>query len=268
MYKRPTFYLFGMAIGALLLGGCATQSDTPSPDAITDYKETKFTSAARHRSTMRCYTVLGKTYKPTYVKLGQTMHGISSWYGPNFHGKLTSNGERYNMYAHTAAHKTWPMDTMVKVTNLQNGKSTVVRINDRGPFVKGRVIDCSYAAGKALGLDKMGIAKVRLEVVGFAGQTQTSKAIALKKAKHMQEKVKLNDFGIQLGAFNHYAGAKATQQEYKEILKDKKYRLEIKPSRNKQGDKIYRVWLMGFDSEKAARDYRACQGLSGPIVRT
>jgi len=266
MLKRYTFLMFGIAAGVLFFNGCSSKK-SPVSESISDYKDTKFTSAARHRSTMRCYTVLGRTYQPTYVKIGQTMTGISSWYGPNFHGKLTSNGERYNMHARTAAHKTWPMDTMVKVTNLQNGKSTVVRINDRGPFVKGRVIDCSYAAGKALGLDKMGIAKVRLEVVGFAGKTQSPQKIALQKATHTQEKVKLKDFGIQLGAFSHYAGAKATKKEYKEVLKNKKYRLEIKPSKSESGKKIYRVSLMGFDSEEAARDYRACQGLNGPIVR-
>ena len=127
---------------------------------------TKHTSAARHKATMRSYRVLGKQYHPTYVEVGQVMNGISSWYGPNFHGKYTSNGEVYDMHARTAAHKTWPMDTMVKVSNLQNGKSTIVRINDRGPFVKGRVIDCSYAAGKEIGLDRLGIAKVSVEVIG------------------------------------------------------------------------------------------------------
>ena len=255
-------YILSITVFAaiLLLGGCSSKS--PS------YKETKFTSAARHKSTMKCYTVLGRTYQPTYVEIGQTMEGISSWYGPNFHGKLTSNGERYNMYKKTAAHKTWPMDTMVRVTNLQNGRSTVVRINDRGPFVKGRIIDCSYAAGKALGLDKMGIAKVRLEVVGFAGKVQSEQSIARQKATRTQERRKLNDFGIQLGAFRYYAGAKATQKEYAQLFgQQKKYRVLIKRSEDAEGKKLYRVWLMGFVSEEAARDFRACQGLSGPIVR-
>jgi rare lipoprotein A len=262
MSKRRSFlFLAGVFFPLmLLLDGCSGQKPLK-------YEDTKFTSAARHKATMRCYTVLGRTYQPTYVKLGQTMKGISSWYGPNFHGKLTSNGERYNMHAKTAAHKTWPMDTMVKVTNLQNGRSTVVRINDRGPFVRGRIIDCSYAAGKELGLDKMGIAKVRIEVVGFAGKVQSPQTIALQKATHTQTSVKLNDFGIQLGAFTHYAGARATQKEYREILKNKKYRVLIKPSGEGKGKKLYRVWLMGFPSEEAARDYRACQGLNGPIVR-
>ena len=245
---------------SMLLTGCASKKKTVCT-------ATGHTSAARQRSTMRSYRVRGKCYTPTYVEIGQKMKGISSWYGPNFHGKHTSNGERYNMHARTAAHKTWPMDTMVKVTNLQNGRSTIVRINDRGPFVRGRIIDCSYAAGKELGLDKMGIAKVRIEVVGFAGKVQSPQTIALQKATHTQTSVKLNDFGIQLGAFSHYAGAKATQQEYREIVSNKKYRVIIKGSDEGKGKKLYRVWLMGFPSEAAARDYRACQGLTGPIVR-
>ena len=104
------------------------------------------------------------------------MKGISSWYGKKFHGSKTSNGEIYNMHARTAAHKTLPMHTMVKVTNIQNGKSTVVRINDRGPFIKGRIIDCSYVAGKELGLDRLGIAKVEIEVLGYDGKTEKPKS--------------------------------------------------------------------------------------------
>jgi len=261
MTHRFFRFVWGGVLGSalLLVSGCSSKSEPK-------YSETGFTSAARHKATMRCYTVLGKKYRPTYVKIGQTMYGISSWYGPNFHGKQTSNGERYNMHAKTAAHKTWPMDTMVKVTNLQNGRTTVVRINDRGPFVKGRIIDCSYAAGKELGLDKMGIAKVKIEVVGFAGKVTPPKKIALQKATHTQEQVALNDFGIQVGAFSSYTGAKATQESYKRII-GKGDRVIIKHTDSAHGKKLYRVWLMGFPSEKAAREYRECQGLTGPIVR-
>jgi len=134
---------------------------------------TSFTSKARLNSTMKPYWVRFHRYSPVPVSLGTTMYGVSSWYGPNFHGKSTSSGEQYNMHAFTAAHKTWPMDTMVRVDNLNNGKSVIVRINDRGPFVSGRVIDCSYAAGKAIGLDASGVANVRLSVVGFAGKVQS-----------------------------------------------------------------------------------------------
>lgn len=89
--------------------------------------------------------------------------GIASWYGPGFHGKRTANGEKYNMYDMTAAHKTLKFGTLVKVTNISNGLSTVVRINDRGPFIKGRIIDLSKAAKDSIGMD--GLAKVKLEIV-------------------------------------------------------------------------------------------------------
>ncbi len=95
--------------------------------------------------------------------VGWKEYGIASWYGGNFHGKKTANGERYNMYDLTAAHRWLPFGTLVKVTNRRSGKSVVVRINDRGPFVKNRIIDLSYAAAKALGMIGTGTAPVVLE---------------------------------------------------------------------------------------------------------
>ena len=121
------------------------------------------------KAKMRPYTVLGKTYHPKKVPKGQVSYGVSSWYGKKFNNKHTSSGECYNMYQNTAAHTTLPMNTMVRVCNLENGKTTVVRINDRGPFSRGRVLDCSYQAGKEIGLDRTGIANVSLEVLGVAG---------------------------------------------------------------------------------------------------
>jgi rare lipoprotein A len=213
-------------------------------------------------ATMRTYCVYGKTYKPTYVRLGQKMKGVSSWYGPNFHGKTTSNGERYNMHARTAAHKTWPMNTMVKVTNIQNGKSTIVRINDRGPFVKGRIIDCSYAAGKEIGLNRMGIAKVQIEVLGFAGKVQTHAAARrLPKAKQM---VMLTNFGVQVGAFRRLEGAEIYKERYSHL--DLRYKPVIKKMHDEEGIRIYRVWLMGFASEEEARDFMACNHLPGSFI--
>jgi rare lipoprotein A len=94
--------------------------------------------------------------------------GEASWYGPDFHGKITASGERYNMLLMTAAHPTLPFNTLVKVTNLQNGRTAVVRINDRGPFLKGRILDLSYGAARALGAHTSGVISVRLEVVGKA----------------------------------------------------------------------------------------------------
>jgi len=91
--------------------------------------------------------------------------GVSSWYGPNFHGKLTANGEVYDMYGITAAHKSLPLNTIVRVTNLDNGKSIILRINDRGPYVKDRVLDCSFGAAKKLGFYKKGTAFVKIEII-------------------------------------------------------------------------------------------------------
>ena len=91
--------------------------------------------------------------------------GVSSYYGPNFHGKLTANGEVYDMYGLTAAHKEMPLNTIARVTNLENGKSLILRINDRGPYVKGRILDCSYGAAKKLGFINEGTANVEIKVI-------------------------------------------------------------------------------------------------------
>jgi len=244
-------------LSILLFTGCASKQKRI-------YKATCHTSAARQRSTMRSYKVRGKCYRPTYVKVGQKMRGISSWYGPNFHGKYTSNGEHYNMYARTAAHKTWPMDTMVRVHNLQNGKSTIVRINDRGPFVRGRILDCSYKAGKEIGLDRMGIAKVQIEVVGFAGKVQSDAAIAKARKSNTEARVKLTNFGVQVGAFRRYAGAKIYRQKYANI--DPRYKPLIKKFSDIDGAPLYRVWLMGFESEDEARDFKNTHNMPGAFI--
>jgi rare lipoprotein A len=239
--------------------GCSSKSK------VKPYK-TKYTSKARHKSTMKCYTVRGKRYSPTYVKVGQVMKGVSSWYGPNFHGKRTSNGERYNMHARTAAHKTWPMDTMVKVNNLQNGKSTIVRINDRGPFVRGRIIDCSYKAGKEIGLDRMGIAKVSIQVVGFAGKVQSAETIAKRKKSKTETRVMLSNFGVQVGAFKRREGAEITRKLFASMYT--KYKPVIKrfDDIDGSGEPLYRVWLMGFGSEQEARDFKDCNNLEGAFI--
>lgn len=248
--------LFSMGI---LLTGCSQKRHSAkSPSA------TKHTSAARHKATMRSYKVLGKRYHPTYVEVGQVQKGISSWYGPNFHGKHTSNGEVYDMHARTAAHKTWPMDTMVKVHNLQNGKSTIVRINDRGPFVRGRIIDCSYTAGKEIGLDRMGIAKVSVEVLGFAGKVQSAATIAKHKREHTQTRVALSNFGVQVGAFRRYEGAQITKRKYAGLYG--RYKPEVKRFSNEDGTALYRVWLMGFGSEQEARDFKNSHDLTGAFI--
>jgi rare lipoprotein A len=102
------------------------------------------------------------------VDRGWTEKGIASWYGKKFHGRRTANGEVYDMYGMTAAHKRLPFDTLVEVNNLDNGRSVRVRINDRGPFVRGRIIDLTYTAAEKIGMVGPGTARVRIRVVGNA----------------------------------------------------------------------------------------------------
>lgn len=101
----------------------------------------------------------------TYAKNKKIQIGKGSWYGKQFQGKLTANGERYNMYDFTAAHRTFPFNSMVKVTNLKNGRSVIVRVNDRGPYHGGRIIDLSYLAAKKLGYVKKGVAKLKIQLL-------------------------------------------------------------------------------------------------------
>ena len=100
-----------------------------------------------------------------HAKNKTTQIGKGSWYGKPFHGRLTANGERYNMYDFTAAHKTLPFNSMVKVTNLKNKRSIIVRINDRGPYHGGRIIDLSYLAAKKLGYVKKWVAKLKIQLL-------------------------------------------------------------------------------------------------------
>lgn len=159
-----------IAFAGILLVSCSSPIRLSNyPDNSQDFKSSPNTSAASQKATMRPYTINGKTYYPTTVSVGDTASGTASWYGPDFHGKKTSNGETYNMNAMTAAHKTLPMNTMVRVTNLGNGRQTTVRINDRGPFVAGRIIDLSRAAASSIDMLGAGTARVKLEVVGFYG---------------------------------------------------------------------------------------------------
>jgi len=110
------------------------------------------------------YTIKGKRYYPA-VDYNYNKVGIASWYGPNFHGKMTANGEIYNQNDLTAAHKTLPLPSIVRVTNLENGKSMIARVNDRGPYAHGRIIDMSKRSAELLGFRANGVAKVRVQVL-------------------------------------------------------------------------------------------------------
>src|SRR5262245_43795415 len=113
------------------------------------------------------YTINGRTYYPSHDPAYRA-EGIASWYGADFHGRRTANGEAYDMNAISAAHPTMPLPSYARVTNLENGRSIVVRVNDRGPYAKGRIIDLSTGTARALGTFGQGLAHVRVEYVGRA----------------------------------------------------------------------------------------------------
>jgi rare lipoprotein A len=188
------------------------------------------------------YVIKNTRYFPKKkVYVGWTQKGIASWYGSNFHGRKTSNGEIYNMYAYTAAHKTLPMNTIVKVTNLNNHKSVVVRINDRGPFVNGRIIDLSYAAAKKIGMDKIGTAPVKIEVISLGNKKKRS----------------LNKYVIQIGAFRSYKSAKIFAEKYKNLG----YNIKIKKING-----LYKVFISGFSNYKEAMQFKRVKNIEGFIV--
>ncbi len=137
---------------------------------------------------LACCLLLSSCTGLKYFPSGNEQKGVASWYGEDFHGKLTSNQEIYNMYAMTAAHKTLPFGTYVRVTNLTNGKSVVVRINDRGPFVKGRIIDLSYAAAKKLGMSDTGVAPVEIKVLKKFSPKKSSQRFAVQVGSFTEKK--------------------------------------------------------------------------------
>ncbi|MCG9697423.1 septal ring lytic transglycosylase RlpA family protein [Shewanella sp. Isolate11] len=160
---------------SLVLAACSSQSgrykisDDVAPSNAPDVTKVedahpKFEPYSRGGNP-KTYTVLGKSYQVMPSGKGFKQSGVASWYGAKFHGHLTSNGETYDMYSMSAAHKTLPLPSYVKVTNVDNNKSVVVRVNDRGPFHDNRIIDLSYAAAHKLDMLKTGTANVNIEVI-------------------------------------------------------------------------------------------------------
>jgi len=168
-------------------------------------KKTTVVSPKKKGASFKPYIINGERYYPLPDCLGFVQTGEASWYGSDFHGKPTASGTAYNMYERTAAHKTLPLGTYVQVRNLENGRQTVVRINDRGPFIKGRVIDLSYAAAKDIDLIGPGIARVRIEALGRQVGEHDSKfgKEAVVEARDLAR----GNFTVQVGAFRERENA-------------------------------------------------------------
>ena len=193
------------------------------------------------------YKVMGKWYQPLPHSEGFRQRGVASWYGRDFHGKKTSNGEVYDMYAMTAAHKTLPLGTYVRVHNLENNRSIVLRINDRGPFVRGRIIDLSYTGAKEIGI--VGPGTARVEVVAL-GRKDTSTAGA--GATYIQDDYYSGNFTFQVGAFLNRANAEKLRRKL-----DRTYKNAHISEYDNGVDIFYRVRVGKVSSLEQATEYEA-----------
>ncbi len=163
----------GLLIGVVLLVACGQQPQKPvtepavaiSPPSVPRIEPTPIIEPLSPVGNHSPYRVAGDTYRVLARSEGYSETGLASWYGPKFHGKLTSNQEVYDMYAYSAAHKTLPLPSYARVTNLKNQRTVIVRINDRGPFVGERIIDLSYAAAQKLDMINDGVAEVEMRTL-------------------------------------------------------------------------------------------------------
>jgi len=203
----------------------------PNLDAIPDAVPRE---EPLHRFANRAYVALGNTYTPQTERRAHSQEGLASWYGRRFHGKKTASGELYDMYAMTAAHPTLPIPSYVRVTALDNGKSVVVRVNDRGPFHSSRIIDLSYTAAHKLGYLARGSARVRVESLDPAAYDTQGEAIGV-------------GVYLQLGAFSSAGNAQ-------KLLDRLTHELQFDPARTRLvlNGSQHRVQLGPYPSDDAA----------------
>lgn len=200
------------------------------------------------------YTVNGVTYRVRSGVKGYKRQGHASWYGTKFHGKRTANGEVYNMYAMSAAHKTLPLPSYARVTNLENGRSVIVRVNDRGPFVPGRLIDLSYTAAQKLGYINKGVARV--EVVALDPDTLPSvnetqilqKDVAEREALAQDASFKLpENTYLQVGAYSDANKARRVREQVSAVVD---YAVSVS-SVDRDGKRLYRVRIGPLAQQRA-----------------
>lgn len=244
--RHTTPYIFLFSV--LLLQACSSsgryninQDHAPSnPEDVSVVKNAIPKVEPRSKyGNPKNYKVLGKWYSVKQSSKGYVKKGIASWYGKKFHGHRTSSGETYNMYAMTAAHKTLPLPTYVRVTHLENGKSVIVKVNDRGPFHENRIIDLSYSAAKKLGVTAKGTGVV--EVVAIDPETY-------KKHEPYQPNVKRTSvlstypatsnykLYLQVGAFVSQQNANKLRKRLSRMFKQQQIHSDFASEKN-----IYRV---------------------------
>lgn len=211
IYQKRTVFLSAII---LLSGSCSIIGEKDGaperpidvsrvPDAVPKYEErSKYGNPSS-------YEVLGKRYYVLESSEGFVERGIASWYGKKFHGRRTSSGETYDMYAMTAAHKHLPLPTYVEVTNLENNRSVVVKVNDRGPFHANRIIDLSYSAAVKLGIVNNGTGLVEVRAIQPGQQQQRTIPV-----RHVpRDRDSTTAFYIQVGAFSYLANAESLRRK-------------------------------------------------------
>jgi len=229
-------------LAAVLLAACGSSPDRDSGPAVSPVDIASIPDAVpKNEPRTRAgnapeYSVAGKRYVVMKSSTGYRERGTASWYGSKFHGRATANGERYDMYAMTAAHTTLPIPSYVEVTNLLNGRRIVVRINDRGPFKHERIIDLSYVAAAKLDMLKMGTAPVEVRTVG-PGDTLPGPSFA-----------KPATVWIQAGAFADRGNAVRLQRRISDAQVGE---VRIEPA-EVDGRTFYRVRIGPVDSSEAA----------------
>lgn len=228
----------------VLLSGCGTFSqDRDSAPAVSMDWDKIPDAVPRNeplseRGNPVSYAVNGRRYVVDRDVTEFKQRGVASWYGTKFHGRLTSSGDVYDMYKMTAAHKTLPLPSYVKVTNLRNQKQVIVKVNDRGPFVDNRIIDLSYAAAKKLGITRHGTADVEIEVVKPGANDETANETTSNTTTTVDNGGNAtNHYYVQLGAF--------VQRAHAEQLRDQLGLHAISPvaisQKLKQGNTLFLV---------------------------
>ncbi|MDR2244247.1 MAG: septal ring lytic transglycosylase RlpA family protein [Burkholderiales bacterium] len=225
-----------------------------------------------HRFANRPYTVLGRTYVPATTRTPYKARGTASWYGKKFHGNKTSTGEIYDMFAMSAAHPTLPLPSYVRVTNVSNGKSVVVRVNDRGPFLHNRLIDLSYAAAYRIGIAASGTGEVLVETVLPGASATSAPAVSVAPvavatvAAAQPSDAALQTVGsgviVQLGVFADAANAETFLTHVQRLLDDTHYSARIQ----QRDDGKYRVFIGPYpqraDAQRAATHLNEALGLT------
>ena len=241
-----------LMLATLLFSGCSSPSSRYSlkhdtgPDRYINHHDVANAiprNEPKSKGGNKNYRVNGKSYRVLNSSTGYKQRGIASWYGKKFHGHRTSNGEIYDMYRMTAAHKTLPLPTYVRVTHLKNGRSVILRVNDRGPFHRNRLIDLSYVAAKKLGITATGTGIVEVEAIN---PTQYAHK---KNNKVTQHPVSNTDFKIylQAGAFSQAQNARYLQDRIQRLGLAQATQVKFDPYQ-----KLYKVRIGPFNNVDTA----------------